>query len=251
MGEKVIRQPDAALSASAHHWTRTFLDLIFPPSCAGCGKSGLEWCDSCNQALHRLSKPVCDHCGSPLPDHRQNCSRCMDFSDILQVRSFAYYEGPLLKAILHLKYRPNTRLAEIMGGWLAELAIQEKMEAERVIPVPLGRRKLNQRGYNQVDLISGWMAKKLGIVNDRKALKRIRETQSQVGLDPASRHSNVQDAFRANPQGIKDQSVFLVDDLFTTGATLLACTSALQKAGVRKVFGLTIARALKTTNQAL
>ncbi|OGO19821.1 MAG: hypothetical protein A2Z14_06225 [Chloroflexi bacterium RBG_16_48_8] len=239
----MIRQPGAALSATAHHWTRAILNLIFPPTCVGCREPGVEWCDRCNQALRRLSKSACNYCGSPLPHHQKECTQCVEFPDILRIRSYAYYEGSLIKAILHLKYRPNRRLAEIMGSWLAELAIQEGMEAERVIAVPLGRKRLNQRGYNQVDLIADGMAKKLGIVREKKALKRIRETQSQVGLDPVTRRLNVHNAFQANQQGLKDQCVFLVDDLFTTGATLLACTSALQEVGVRKVYGLTVARA--------
>jgi ComF family protein len=239
----VIQQPGAALRATVIQWSRVFLDLIFPPSCVGCGERGVDWCDQCNQSLQRLSAPICKHCGSPLPTSKSKCTRCADFPTILSVRSYATYGGSLLKAILHLKYRPNKRLAEIMGNWLVDLVIQERIEADRIVTVPLGRKRLRQRGYNQVDLIADQMASRLGITNDKKALRRIRETRSQVGLDLAYRHKNVQDAFRADPLRLQNQKVILVDDLFTTGATLLACTSALREAGVRRVYGFTLARA--------
>ncbi len=148
-----------------------------------------------------------------------------------------------MRAILHLKYRPNKRIGEMMGNWLVELTIQNGTEADKILAVPLGTNRLKQRGYNQVDLVVDTMAKRLGVVRDTKALIRVRETKSQVGLDTYTRRINVQDAFRADPKKLQKQSVILVDDLFTTGATLLACTNALQEAGVRRVFGVTVARA--------
>jgi ComF family protein len=238
----VIRQPGAAICATALHWSRAFLDILFPPACVGCGEFGVDWCDACDQDLRRLSGPICIRCGTSLTQPQTECERCIDFPSILKIRSYAYYEGSLLKAILHLKYRPNQRLAEVMGNWLVELVIQEGLEADLILAVPLGRNRLKQRGYNQVDLITNHMAKRLGIRSVKKGLKRVRETKSQVGLDPVNRHINVQNAFQANPH-IKNQRVLLVDDLFTTGATMLACTSALQEVGVRKIYGLTVARA--------
>jgi ComF family protein len=238
----VSRQPSAAIRATALHLSRAFLDILFPPVCVSCGKLGVDWCDICDQDLRRLSGPMCIRCGTPLPQPQIECARCIDFPSILQIRSYAYYQGSLLRAVLHLKYHPNQRLAEVMGNWLAELVMQEGMEADLILAVPLGRNRLKQRGYNQVDLITNHMVKRLGIRSDKEVLQRVRETKSQVGLDPVNRHINVQNAFQAN-QRIKNQRVLLVDDLFTTGATMVACTNALRKVGVKKVYGLTVARA--------
>jgi ComF family protein len=239
----VIRRPGAVIRAAAHHWSRAFFDILYPPSCVGCGETGTDWCKTCEKSLRRISRPICAHCGSPLPRNQIECFKCTDFPENLRIRSYAYYEGPLLKAVLHLKYRPNQQLAEAMGKWLVELAIEEGMEADIILAVPLSKKRMKHRGYNQVDLITSHMAKQLGITREKKALKRIRETKSQVGLDPINRHLNVQNAFQANHEILENQRVFLVDDLFTTGATMLACTGALQKVGVRTVFGLTVARA--------
>jgi ComF family protein len=239
----VIRQLGRGINFTLLHWSQTFLDLLYPPTCVGCGDSGADWCDRCNESLRILPKPICIRCGSPLPSIQNQCVRCSDFPGILMVRSYAYYEGPLHNALLHLKYRPNKRLAKIMGHWLAALSLKEGMAGSMIVTVPLGRNRLKQRGYNQVDLVADGMAEDLGIENKKKALTRIRETKSQVGLDPVARRNNVQNAFRADRQILMDQKVFLLDDLFTTGATMLACTKALQEAGVRYVFGLTVARA--------
>jgi competence protein ComFC len=239
----VIWQPSAAIRVTAIQWSRAFLDILFPPTCVGCGEPGTDWCDRCDQNLNRLSGPTCNRCGSPLHQPQMVCNRCVDFPKILRVRSYAYYEGPLLRAILHLKYRPNKRLAEVMGNWLVDLVIQEGIEADQVVAVPLGKNRLKQRGYNQVELITNHIAKRLDLRSDKKALKRIRETKSQVGLDPVKRRVNVRNAFWASQEIIKGQRVLLVDDLFTTGSTLLDCTRALQEVGVKKVFGLTVARA--------
>lgn len=239
----MIRQYGRGLNATVLQWSRTLLDLLFPPTCVGCGEPGVDWCDQCNQSLRILLKPLCTRCGSQLLDAHKKCVRCREFPGILTVRSYAIYEGSLLRALLHLKYRPNRQIARIMGHWLAELSRREGMEAEMIIPVPLGRVRFMQRGYNQVDLIVDSMAEYLGIPRNKKALKRVRETKSQVGLDPVARRLNVQNAFLADQQAIRNQIVYLVDDLFTTGSTFLACTHALQKAGVHKVYGLTVARA--------
>ena len=239
----MVRRPGADIRAIALHWSRTLIDVLYPPSCVGCGKPGTVWCENCDQKLHHISKPICFHCGSPLPRSQIECIKCEDFPEYLRIRSYAHYEGPLLKAVLHLKYRPNQQLAKIMGDWLVKLAIKEGMEADIILAVPLSKMRMKHRGYNQVDLITGHMARQLGIKREKKALERVRDTKSQVGLDPINRRINVQNAFQANHQILKNQRVFLVDDLFTTGATMLACTGALQEVGVRKIFGLTVARA--------
>jgi len=112
-----------------------------------------------------------------------------------------------------------------------------------ILAVPLGKKRLKQRGYNQAELIAHGLAQEMQIPILNKILSRTRETRSQVGLDSTSRFRNVQGAFHANPKVVKGQIVFLVDDLLTTGATLVACTRALMTAGVKKVYGLTVARA--------
>ncbi len=112
-----------------------------------------------------------------------------------------------------------------------------------VIPVPLSRNKFNRRGYNQVELIASGVARKLGWPFQASALCRIKDTRSQVGLSADARRRNVHGAFEASSKKVRGKDIILIDDLFTTGATLLACTQALLGAGAGKVFALTVARA--------
>ncbi|OGO12805.1 MAG: hypothetical protein A2Z66_13340 [Chloroflexi bacterium RBG_13_66_10] len=218
------------------------LDFLYPPRCAGCGAPGTEWCEACQARIRRLTGALCPRCGAPHP-RRGACTACRALELPLIVRSYARYEGVLTRAILHLKYRPNQRLAARMAGWLAEVCRRDNWQPALVIPVPLSPRRLRRRGYNQMDLVAAALAALLGIPLGSDALSRVRETRSQVGLDPVGRRLNVEGAFQASRDAVQGKEVLLVDDLFTTGATLAACASALREAGSGDVYGLTIGRA--------
>lgn len=161
----------------------------------------------------------------------------------LIARSYARYQGPLVRAVLHLKYRPNRRLARRMAEWLAEICRREAWPLELVLPVPLSRRRQRFRGYNQAGLVASALAELLQVPFSADGVWRVRETRSQVGLDLALRARNVRGAFQADPGVIQGRAVLLVDDLFTTGATLAACAESLWAAGARQVFAVTVGRA--------
>lgn len=130
-----------------------------------------------------------------------------------------------------------------MGAWLAGVYSRHAWRSTLVVPVPLGRLRQRQRGYNQTELITRPLAEMLGIRHNAKAMRRIHETASQVGLDVVQRRQNVQGAFQANEDAVDGQRVLLVDDLMTTGATIIACACALRTAGAKVVHALTVARA--------
>jgi ComF family protein len=148
-----------------------------------------------------------------------------------------------MRALLQLKYRPNQRLACVFADWLQDLLRRENWHPDKITAVPLAASRLRQRGYNQAGLIATALSEKIEIPYDPGALRRIRETPSQVGLDPAKRWLNVSGAFETCSRIEQEHDVLLVDDLFTTGATLAACASVLLEGGARQVLGLTVARA--------
>lgn len=166
------------------------------------------------------------------------------------VRSFAWYDGPIARALVHMKYRPDRKLSTLMAGWLAELYLRQAWDVTLVTPVPLSEARLRQRGFNQAALLSAIFASDLGIRHSERALRRVRDTKSQVGLDGVSRFMNVRGAFHGVPELVQGQKVLVVDDLYTTGATMSACAEALIDAGACSVYGLTIGRAQGKISEA-
>lgn len=225
------------------YWLEAALDLLFPPQCVGCSSPGSVWCPSCGTRLQRLSGPMCGLCGRPVVEGDRICRTCAESPAGLISRSFAWYHAPLDAAILHLKYRPDRRLASLMGGWLAEVYRTAGWNADLITPVPLSAKRKRQRGYNQASLLGAALGRRTGLPLLDEVLVRRRETGTQVGLGPEERRENVSGAFEARREEVQEKAVIVVDDLYTTGATLGACASGLFEAGASRVYGLTVARA--------
>ena len=198
---------------------------LFPLRCGGCGLRGTAWCPTCNHKLQPVSRKRCTKCGLPTASDN-DCEVCISREISLKVRVFAKYAPPLSSPILHLKYRPNKELADVMALWLTNLYHREAWHAHLVVPVPLSAKRHRQRGYNQAGLIARSVAEEHGIQYLPDGLMRIRETGSQVGLNPTQRRVNVQDAIKGNKSALLDKNILLVDDLVTTGATTIACAQA-------------------------
>jgi len=130
-----------------------------------------------------------------------------------------------------------------MASWLIRVFRRVSATVDCVVPVPLADVRLRQRGYNQVTLVAVSFASELKVPIFPRALIRVRETPSQVGLDRNERHHNVEGAFRADPAIVCGQSIVLIDDLLTSGATMKNCANALLSAGAAQVFCLSIGRA--------
>ncbi len=222
------------------------LDWLYPPSCAGCGRSGWRWCPDCQQQLVLLPESICEVCGTPLTARSaKTCRACRTLPPPFHaLRSWAAFEGSLRAAIHHLKYRRYFALGETLGTLLARFVSQFDWPVDAVIPVPLGPKRLAQRGYNQAACLALFVAVENAWHYLPQALIRWRETRSQVGLSLEERRANVQGAFLANPHQVEGRCILLVDDVATTGATLAACSQALREAGAHAVYAVTLARTL-------
>ena len=160
------------------------------------------------------------------------------------MRSWAVFDSPIQNALHTLKYRRNIGLGEAFAADMAEFFRTLQWSVDLFIPVPLGKKRLKERGYNQVALVARPLAYEIGVEYSARALWKARETPSQVGLSVSKRRENVHDAYQADPKVVKRKSVVLMDDVATTGSTILSCTEALLSAGARDVYAITIARAL-------
>lgn len=227
-----------------YHWFCYGLDWLYPPVCGGCQRKGYRWCPDCHSRVILLSDPLCNICG--LPQLITGiCPSCQETQPIFHaLRSWAVFEGPLRSAMLRLKYNHDLALGETLAEPAAGYARRLKWPVDLVVPVPLGRKRMRERGYNQVATVAMPLAMMNGWRYAPKALRRLRETRSQVGLSMEERRENVRGAFGADGRLVRDRIVLLVDDVATTGATVLACAQALVDGGARSVYAFTLARAL-------
>lgn len=143
-----------------------------------------------------------------------------------------------------MKYRGNRAFGESLAMQMAGYFRSLNWKVDMIIPAPLGRKRLQERGYNQVALVAEPLAYAVGVTYAPKALWKARETRSQVGLNISDRQKNVQNAYQADRRIVNNKTVVLMDDVATTGSTISACTEALLAAGAREVYALTVARAL-------
>jgi ComF family protein len=142
-----------------------------------------------------------------------------------------------------LKYRRDVALGDAIAAHMVQYVTDLCWDIDMIIPIPLGRKRMKQRGYNQVGMIARPLALALDVEFAPKVLARRKETRSQVGLSKQERRENVHGAFQAGT-GVKGKTVLVLDDVSTTGSTLSSGAEALFSSGAKDVYALTVARAL-------
>jgi ComF family protein len=173
------------------------------------------------------------------------CEKCKSSPPAyLKMRSWAVFDSPIQEGLHTMKYRGNVAFGESVAAQMVDFVRMLQWPVELLIPVPLGKKRFKERGYNQVALVARPLAYQMKWTYRPEALSKTRETRSQVGLKISQRHENVQNAYQADSEVVKGKRILLMDDVATTGATLSACTGSLLLAGAKEVYVLTIARAL-------
>jgi len=205
---------------------------------------GWRWCPDCQARVPRVNKPFCEKCGIPTKK-ADTCEKCkMDPPAYRVMRSWAVFDSPIQNGLHTIKYRHNIGLGESIAIQMTDFVRSLNWPIEIMMPVPLGKKRLKERGYNQVGLVARPLAYRLRLNYEPDALWKVRETRSQVGLTVFQRRENVHDAYQADRKIVKGKSILIMDDVATTGSTISASTEALLSAGAQDIYVLTIARAL-------
>ena len=222
------------------------LTLAYPQICAICGRSveqrrfGVA-CEACWKEMRIFAddEAICWKCGVPGPA----CGRCVALA-FTAARAVGVYEGALRESLLLLKRQPY--LPQHVRDLLAAAVMREPLNfSTRVVPVPLHPKRLKTRGFNQASIVAHAVSKALELPVDEAGLVRVSTTEKyRAGLDRKGRRDTVAGAFEVtHPRLAAGENILLVDDVFTTGATVSECAEALITAGARAVFVLTVARA--------
>lgn len=213
----------------------SLLELLMPPACAACGRSGALLCPRCVNALEVPSRPA-------------DCFLAPDagvvVGDALSVAMAAFaYEGPMRRALAALKYTGASRLAPILARAAAPSLRQllALTGPATLVPVPLHVERRRERGYNQAELAARCLARLVRVAM-ADPLERARPTTKQHRLNRAARLHNLRGAFVLRSGAMVPRTAILVDDIITTTATLEACASVLREAGCQAVYGFALAR---------
>lgn len=221
-----------------------FLDILFPPCCAGCGEWGKRYCSACIANTKIISSTICQICGEPISlEGGSICERCkVSEISFAAVRSWALYEYPLKRAIHQLKYQRNIGLGEVLANPLAVMVEKNGWDIDLITAVPLDKNREQERGFNQSILLARPLSWLTNLPFSMKAVRRTRETKSQVGLSREERKDNLIEAFKGSSEIVNGKTILVVDDVITTGSTLNSCSKAMIESGAERVFGLTLAR---------
>ena len=222
------------------------LDLIFPKHCVSCHAPGDYLCFNCFSQIQFLKTQYCAYCQNMSVDGSTH-SQCQKRLGLDGLISAAFYHGPIQSLIKSLKYSRIKDLEGTIKQLLTRFLVDEDelfLPRSVVIPVPLHFLKRNFRGFNQAQILGQGVAQVLDLEFKPNILTRQRFTVSQTGLKKRERSENIAGAFAINPQAgsIVGKNIVLVDDVWTTGATIKECSKVLKQAGAANVWALTLAR---------
>lgn len=244
-----LRMPPASLPQRA-------LDLLFPPRCVHCRRTGEPLCADCFGTMLAPAAPRCERCDQPLAARDgPRCAACLALASgspppvLDRIVVALRYEGATRSAIRALKFGRQRRLAYPLAFLLTEAAIRGAARADVIIPMPLHTTRRRERGYNQAALLARPLARDLGVPVNERVLARTRATQPQTRLNHIERRANVAGAFGlvGPAEAIEGKRIALVDDVTTTGATLEAAAEALRLAHPAAIYALAVARPMRSS----
>ena len=234
------------------------ISLLYPQRCLGCQvfvQADEQFCQGCAQFVRPITSPLCLRCGIPFPtqsgpDHE--CGGCLKTPPLFRrARAWAHYQygeaplQPVSEAIQQFKYHRNVSAGKLLAQLAATHFPFVEAQYDVIIPVPLHLDRLRWRGFNQSLLLARSIGRTHQMRVDPFLLERSRPTVPQTQLKVSERRENVKGAFTVTiPERIQERQVLIVDDVYTSGATVAECTKALMRAGAQAVDVFTLARAV-------
>jgi ComF family protein len=250
------------LKEGLHLFKSALSDLFFPPVCAFCEApvdgSDASLCDACCDSLDAVSEPICAQCGLPVPGLAAlgsgSCGRCLaDPPRYDRARYAVHYQGAVRDALLRFKFAGALHVAKALSQILIE-AFRRNFhhpDFDLIVPVPIHRKRLVHRGFNQVVVLAEKLSQDTGIPLDRTSFKKTKDTPPQVGLTRPARVKNLRGSFgiqRSNR--IRGRKVLLVDDVATTGSTIAEAAKTIMRGGAARVDVLVLAVRMEVSRPA-
>lgn len=236
----------------------TLFQFFLPPQCPCCEKFSEEgkpgFCSNCLSQIRWIEPPFCSICGIPFISREVEthpCGACVTHRKYFTIaRALGAFEGSLQEAIHRWKYEGKTYLTPFFADWMAEGLNRhwEPGSLDLLIPVPLHTRRLRERGFNQVLLLVRELSRRTGIPYRKTILQKKKPTIPQVNLSGVEREKALRGTFHViGKEELSGLSVLLIDDVYTTGATVNECSKVLLRGGAKRVDVLTLAHALKSS----
>ncbi len=223
------------------------LQLLFPCRCPVCDEIvipyGEQICLGCMDKLQLLSPPWCMKCGKKLEGEEEFCKDCREKVH-LYVRGRALYEyGSVAPSVYRMKYGGRQEYASYFGEEMARYLKNfiRQVEPDGIVPIPLHKRRLSKRGYNQAALLARVLGAKMNTPVYEKMLVRTRNTKPLKLQNPAERQNNLKKAFIIGENDVKLKTILIVDDIYTTGSTINEAARVLKQHGVEKIYFVTLA----------
>lgn len=254
MIERQMDDRTGKIKAAARSAAGAAARLLFPPVCPGCGRHVAApgtLCGGCWPQLRLIGEPVCPVYGTPFGHEMGagmlSAAAIADPPPFARARSAVAYDGVARQMVQSLKYRDRTDLAPWMAQWMIRAGHELVTAADVVVPVPLHRGRFFRRRFNQSAELARAVASARSLPFEPGAVVRVRRTARQVGLTHNEREANVRGAFQVPEEAdilVRGRNILVIDDVYTTGATVKAVTRALKRKGAVSVDILTFARVL-------
>lgn len=233
-------------------WLDSCLDVLFPPRCAVCNVHQarcdvMRICEGCKERVREVEGPVCSICGMELYAYGATnpiCGECLENKPPFEfARSLFYYNDEIRTLLSNLKYKKDTSVLSAIGELVSNCDLSAYEVCDYIVPVPLHKKRLQQRGFNQALLLAKVCFGSSDTRIKTTLLERTRNTPPQVTLGGKERRKGLKNAFAVTPGlDIIGATVCLVDDVYTTGTTVFQCSRELLSNGAAKVIVLTLAR---------